>query len=61
MTHVFFHWQPVLQTAGQGHFISIFQFAAKGNTSGNGGNIAMEVLQFFLNIVYGSIALYIWA
>ena len=30
--HIVFYWQAVGDGAGESHFISIFQFAAKGNT-----------------------------
>ena len=33
LTHKVFDWQSVLQAAGQGHFIGIFEFATKGNAS----------------------------
>lgn len=59
MAHIFFDRKPVLETAGQCHFIGIFQLAAKGNTPGNGGYADGEWLQFFLYIVDGGVALYV--
>jgi hypothetical protein len=63
--YIAFYGQPVLKASGQGHFVGIFQFAAKGNATGNGGDADVEWLstgssgQLLLDIIDSRIALYI--
>lgn len=52
-----FYRQPVLNAAGQGHFIGIFQFAAKGNATADGRDLYTGICQFLLYVVNGGIAL----
>ena len=41
------------------HLIGILELAAKGNAARDGGDLARQLLDLFLNVVNGGIALYI--
>ena len=51
------YWHSVFEAARQGHFVSIFQFTAKCYTPRNGGHTNRVPMQFFLDIINGSISL----
>ena len=57
MGNITFYRQPVRNRPGQRHFIGIFQFSAKGNTPGNGGDFHGVGRQPFLYKVDGGISL----
>ncbi len=61
MIDVIFNRQAVLEAAGEGHFIGIFQFSAEGDASGDGGDADTGVGEFFLYIIDSSVALDIGA
>jgi hypothetical protein len=45
--YIVFYRDTVADTFGEGHFISIFQFAAKGNATGNGSDFNREWFLIF--------------
>ena len=57
MLHILFNRQAVGNAAGKGHFIGILQFATEGYAPGYGSDLYRCTLKFFLNVIYGGIAL----
>lgn len=49
--------QAVGDATGQGHFIGVFEFAAKSNTPGNGGNFYRLFFQLAGDVINSGIAL----
>jgi hypothetical protein len=51
------HRQAVLQAAGEGHFVGIFEFTAEGDAAGNSRNLHREGLDLFLDVIDSGVAL----
>src|SRR4030095_6789030 len=59
IAYILFNRQTILKTAGQGHFIGIFEFAAECNASCDGSDMNICMLQLLLYIIYSGIPLYV--